>query len=268
MPVRAPTAGYQGQQKHNGSGKNKTGARAPRDDPRSRRDDQKAEGSAPPVSGPIIKTQISNAAKTSSGKSFLDALRIGASLRVPTSATAAIEQPEAAKTMAAAPPEGPETTVILEPDVESVAAEEEEIANIADVTRHAVDEQPVVEQKSATQIQEQQRPVILPEADAHFSWANDDDYSFVNHFTEQAQETAAVPEAPTYLVRYPQAILDAQKNPCVVFKAPEDHQTLLSALSVLEKERQELDKDRREFEEYCKKTGNGHERKKSSTACA
>lgn len=254
MPVRTMTAGHQNQQRNNGSGKNKTGARGPRDDLRSRRDDQKAEGSAPSLSGPIIKTQISNTAKTSSGKSFLDALRVGASQRPPAGATVAVEQSVAARTTPAALLAEPGTSAASEPAVvETAATQEAEVTDVADATNRVVDEPSVVEHKSVTQLQEEQRPVILPETDAHFSWANDDDYSFVNQFTKPVHEEAAASEAPTFLVRYPQAVLDAQKNPCVVFKAPEDHQTLLSAFSALEKQRQELDNARREFDEYCKK---------------
>ncbi|EAN99393.1 hypothetical protein C3747_44g112 [Trypanosoma cruzi] len=268
MPPRTVTANSHNHSGANngGSAKNnsKPNAKGSHDHPRSKRDEHAAEETAPP-SGPIIKTQITNTTKASSGKSFLDALRVGASKRSNNNTSAAVEKPTVAtavaKTETVAAVVEPKT-VTPEPEVtavESLAAEVN-AASVEETAQQLASEQPVVEQNSATPTppvqqkeQQQQQPVTLPESDAHFSWANDDDYSFVNQFTQPHREEQVQAGAPAYLVQYPQDVIDAQeKGTRVIFKAPGENQTMASAVAALQKESRELQDSRRVFEEYCK----------------
>ncbi|KAH9599858.1 hypothetical protein LSM04_009334 [Trypanosoma melophagium] len=258
MPPRTTTLNHQGGSSNaNASGSNNK--LAPKGG-RPRREEPKAEEPASP-SGPTIKAQITNAAKTSSGKSFLDALRSGAAKRQAAEAPAVVEEPVWQPAPAAPEPEAP-VVAVEEAIVETVAAEVEAVVPVEEAVPQPQklpgEQPPVVEQKQPTPMPtpppQQQHPVTLPEADAHFSWANDDDYCFVKHFAPAPQQVEPVqPEVPANLVQYPQDVVDAQqKGARTTFKAPADHQTMVSAFLELEKRRCELEDARHDFDEYCK----------------
>nr|CCC95273.1 unnamed protein product [Trypanosoma congolense IL3000] len=224
--------------KQNFSGNAKSEGRAQNDHFRSKREEHKvAETPAP--SGPTMRAQITNTAKTSSGKSFLDVLRTGGVKR-----PAAVEKPRPPETVEPATQET-EVLVAADPVVEPVVP-------AAEVAPDPIEEAPVVVEE--TVVQDKPQPAVaIPENNTNFSWANDDDYTFVNEFVSQSPIVTSQSKPMAYTVTYPDEVLEAQTTGMrIAFTAPPDNQDIASAVAELEKERNKLYNDRHMFEECCK----------------
>ncbi|EAN79606.1 hypothetical protein, conserved [Trypanosoma brucei brucei TREU927] len=228
----------------NVNGNHKLDSRPSNETGRPKREENKADDVVVPA-GPTIKAQITNASKTSSGKTFLEALRTNV-----TKQTVRVEKPRTPEPPEVAVPE-PEVPVAEEPTVEAVVAPVE-------IPPTPVEESPVVEKQPTPTPKPQQPPkpqptVTLPESNGNFSWANDDDYTFSSDITPQHPVVPPQAKPVTYIVTYPAEVVEAHsKGPRVVFEAPASHQRIDSAMAELEKGRANLYNERHLFEE-CRK---------------